>query len=243
MPRKETLTGRAGAPARERNRLLASLSSSDRALLQPHLSPVALELRHVLEAPKRPIQNVYFMDAGIASVVAVQAGDTRVEVGLIGREGMTGTAIVLGAISSPHESYIQLAGSAQVIAATELKKAIDQSRSLLAVLLRYVQVFMVQTAHSAIANARAKIDERLARWILMAHDRAGDDTIPLTHDFLALMLGVRRAGVTEAVHILVSGGLIEAHRGQIVVRDRRGLERHAGHAYGVPEAEYKRLIG
>ena len=102
---------------------------------------------------------------------------------------------------------------------------------------------MVQTAHTAIANARAKIDERLARWILMAHDRIRANVLPLTHEFLALMLGVRRAGVTEALHILISQELIKAVRGQIVVLNRKGIERRAGNFYGVPEAEVRRLIG
>jgi DNA-binding transcriptional regulator YhcF (GntR family) len=178
-----------------------------------------------------------------ASVVAVQAGETRAEVGLIGCEGMSGTSVVLGAQSSPHESYMQVAGEAQQITTSDLQRAMAASKSLHLTLLRYVQVFMVQTAHSAIANARAKIDERLARWILMAHDRVAGDTLPLTHEFIALMLGVRRAGVTEAVHTLSSKGLIETRRGEIVVRNRKGIERHAGDAYGTPEAEYRRLIG
>ena len=102
---------------------------------------------------------------------------------------------------------------------------------------------MVQTAHTAIANARAHIDQRLARWILMAHDRTRDDTLPLTHEFLALMLGVRRAGVTEAVQSLKRQKLIGGHRNQIVVLSRKGIERAAGNSYGTPEKEYRRLIG
>ena len=134
------------------------------------------------------------MEAGIASVVAVQPDETRIEVGLIGREGMSGTAVVLGGDQSPHSTYMQVAGEGQRIAANELHKAMDASVSLRNLLLKFVQVFMVQTAHTAIANARAHIDQRLARWILMAHDRTGDNTMPLTHEFLALMLGVRRRG-------------------------------------------------
>jgi CRP-like cAMP-binding protein len=119
----------------------------------------------------------------------------------------------------------------------------NASRTLRGFLLKFVQVFMVQTAHTAIANARANIDKRLGRWLLMAHDRTRDDTLPLTHEFLALMLGVRRAGVTEAVQSLKRQKLIETRRNLIVVRDRKGLERMAGDSYGVPEKEYRRLIG
>jgi CRP-like cAMP-binding protein len=229
--------------SRHRNRLLAALLPADLRLLQPHLEPLTLKLRHSMERPNKRIDDVYFMDAGIASVVAVQRDGERVEVGLVGREGMTGTAVVLGDNQSPHETYIQVAGEGQRIAATELCKAMKASESLHGLLLKYVKAFMVQTAHTAIANARAKLDERLSRWILMAHDRIAGDTIALTHEFLALMLGVRRAGVTEALQSLTRLKLIEVRRGEIVVLSRQGIERRAGSSYGAPEAEYRRLIG
>jgi CRP-like cAMP-binding protein len=184
-----------------RNRLLAALSRDDRALLLPHLKPVALGLLKDIERPNRRIDTVYFMESGIASVVALQADETRVEVGLIGREGMSGIAVVLGGNQSPHSTYIQVAGEGQRMPANELRKAMMASESLRGLLLKFVQVFMVQTAPTAIANARSHIDQRLARWILMAHDRTGDTTLPLTHEFLALMLGVRRPGVTEALQV------------------------------------------
>ena len=196
-----------------------------------------------MEKSNRRIDDVYFMDIGIASVVAVQSKGMRVEVGLVGCEGMTGTAIVLGNDRSPHETYIQVAGDGRRITAPRLREAMKASASLHGMFLRYVQVFMVQTAHTAIANAHSKIDARLARWILMAHDRVRANTLPLTHEFLALMLGVRRAGVTEALHMLSRQKLIRSGRGEIVVVDRKGLERAAGESYGTPEAEFRRLIG
>jgi CRP-like cAMP-binding protein len=162
---------------------------------------------------------------------------------LVGGEGMTGTPVVLGADSSPHATYIQVAGEGQHIAAGDLRKAMRASNSLHACLLRYVQVFMVQTAHTAIANARTKIDRRLARWLLMAADRIEGNALPLTHEFLGLMLGVRRAGVTEALQALGRRGLIETHRGRVIILDRKGIERSAADSYGVPEAQYRRLIG
>ena len=225
-----------------RNRLLAALSRDDRALLLPHLKPVALGLLKDIERPNRRIDTVYFMESGIASVVALQADETRVEVGLIGREGMSGIAVVLGGNQSPHSTYIQVAGEGQRMPANELRKAMMASESLRGLLLKFVQVFMVQTAHTAIANARSHIDQRLARWILMAHDRTGDTTLPLTHEFLALMLGVRRPGVTEALQSLKRLKLIKTGRNQILVLDRKGIERAAGDSYGVPEKEYQRLI-
>src|SRR4029077_4267580 len=129
------------------------------------------------------------------------------------------------------------------IPAAELRDATRKSLSLRDSLLKYVQAFGVQTAHTAIANAQARMDIRLARWLLMAHDRIGDDMLPLTHEFLSLMLGVRRPGVTEALNALRKQELISYKRGDITVRNRKGLERTAGEAYGIPEAEYRRLIG
>jgi CRP-like cAMP-binding protein len=236
-------TSRPSRSPRPRNRLLAALSPPDLALLRPHLRFLVVAVRHEIERPNRRIDTVYFMDAGIASVVAVQADDTQVEVGLVGSEGMSGTAVVLGGDQTPHSTYIQVAGEAQWIEADQLRKAMRASGSLHALLLKYVQVFMVQTTHTAIANARAHIDRRLARWILMAHDRTGDKTLPLTHEFLALMLGVRRSGVTEALQSLKRRALIETGRNQIVVLSRNGIEKMAGASYGVPEKEYRRLIG
>lgn len=151
--------------------------------------------------------------------------------------------MVLGGDQSPHSTYIQVAGEGQRISAKELRKAMNASGSLHRLLLKFVQVFMVQTAHTAIGNARSHIDQRLARWILMAHDRTGDKTLSLTHEFLSLMLGVRRAGVTEAVQSLKRQKLIDSGRNQIVVRDRKGIERMAGGSYSVPEKEYRRLSG
>lgn len=226
-----------------RNRLLAALSRDDFALLEPHLRPLALALKTDMERPNRRIETVYFMEAGIASVVAVQSDTTQVEVGLIGSEGMSGIAVVLGGDQSPHSTYIQVAGEGQRMKANELRKAMNASASLRTLLLKFAQVFMVQTAHTAIANARARIDQRLSRWILMAHDRTLKSDLPLTHEFLALMLGVRRAGVTEALQSLKRQKLIDTRRNQVIVLNRKGIEQAAGNSYGTPEKEYRRLIG
>jgi CRP-like cAMP-binding protein len=225
------------------NQLLTALTPADLALLQPHLTVVTLKLLQVLEKPNKPIQHIYFMHTGIASVVALQSDAARVEIGLIGREGMTGTSVLLGSGQSPHSTYMQAAGSGEQIAADALRVAMQESGTLQRMLLKYVQSFMVQTAHTAIANARAKLPERLARWVLMAQDRIGRETLVLTHEFLGLMLGVRRAGVTESLQDLQRRRLIKAGRGKIVVLDRNGLMRVAGDYYGMPEREYRRLIG
>lgn len=224
------------------NRLLSSLSRNDFELLEPDLKSVTLGLRKPLERPNRRIEAVYFPESGFASVVAVQRGK-EVEVGLIGREGMTGLPIVLGNHRSPHSTYIQAPGTAKCIPSAELRKATEASPSLRNALLKFVQAFGVQTTHTAISNAQSRIDVRLARWLLMAHDRIGDDTLPLTHEFLSLMLAVRRAGVTTALDALRKQGVISYNRGHITIRDRKRMERMAGESYGTPEAEYRRLIG
>src|SRR6266699_1894268 len=156
------------APSSQRNRLLASLSVKDLGSLEKNFEPVTLNLRLEIEKPNRRIEGVYFPNSGIASVVATQGNDTQVEVGLIGCEGMTGAAIVLCNHKSPHSTYIQVAGEGQRIATPALRSAMKASRSLHELLLKYVQAFHVQVSHTAIANARAKLDERLARWVLMA---------------------------------------------------------------------------
>ena len=151
--------------------------------------------------------------------------------------------IVARATQRANPEYVQAAGQGKCISSKALRDATGRSLSLRDSLLKYVQAFGVQTTHTAICNAQSRTDVRLARWLLMAHDRIGDDTLPLTHEFLSLMLAVRRAGVTDALNALRKKGLISYQRGQITVRDRKGMERTAGKTYGTPEAEYRRLIG
>jgi CRP-like cAMP-binding protein len=223
------------------NQLLALLSTADHNLIEPHLTGVNLPVRKHLEQPHKRIDAVYFLESGFASVVAIQF-KKQVEVGLVGREGMTGLPVVLGNHRSPHSTYIQAAGDGQSIPTGELRKAMLASRSLRDLLLKFVQAFGVQTTQTAICNAQSKLDQRLARWLLMAHDRIGDDLLPLTHEFLSLMLAVRRPGVTDALTALRKLKLITGARGQVRVLNRKGLERAAGESYGIPEAEYRRLL-
>jgi len=229
--------------ANSHNHLLASLTNGDFDLLEPHLKSVPLKLRKDIERPNRRIEAIYFPESGIVSVVAVQSKGAQIEVGLVGREGMTGLPVVLGDDRSPHSTYVQAAGEAHCVPSLEFAGVMNASRSLRDLLLKYVQAFGVQTAHTAICNAQSKLDQRLARWLLMAQDRLSSDELPLTHEFLSVMLGVRRAGVTEALHALKTLKLITSGRGQITIRDRKGLERVAGQAYGIPETEYQRLLG
>jgi len=225
-----------------RNRVLATLPPEDYALLQPWLESVPLPLRTSLMEPNEPIEHVYFMEQGIASVVALTPQQRRIEVGLIGREGMSGTPILLGTDRTPHECFIQMAGDALRLPATHLWKAAEERSSLRLHLLRFVQAFTVQVAQTALSNGSYTLEERLARWLLMCHDRVDGDVLSTTHEFLSIMLGVRRPGVTEALHILEGAHVIRAERGLVTVLDRAKLEQVAGESYGVAEAEYVRLM-
>jgi CRP-like cAMP-binding protein len=212
-------------------------------LLLRHLTLVSLQKGDVLVHPHRPIKQVYFPENALGSVVALTREGRRIEVGLFGRDGMSGTSILHGADRSSLETFTQVAGPAFRIAAARLREVIGQSPSFAALLLRYVEAFNVQVSHTATANGIYTLDERLARWLLMTHDRIDGDDLPLVQEFLAMMLAVRRAGVTEALQTLDEAGVIKTARGLITIVNRARLVEIAGGSYGQPEAEYRRLVG
>lgn len=224
------------------NRLLQVLSPSDSGLLHPHLEPVNLHKDDVCIEPARPITHVYFLDGGLGSTVMPDDHHGTAEIGAQGFEGLIGLPVVLGTDLTPHKTFMQVGGPARRISVEHLWAAMEKSNSLRKILHLYAQVFLLQVGQTAYANARYKVEERLARWVLMSTDRLGSP-VSLTHEFLAYMLGVRRSSVTDATHILEGEHLIKASRGLIEIRDRAGLEKRAGGCYGVPEREYERLIG
>ncbi|MEA1083181.1 MAG: Crp/Fnr family transcriptional regulator [Sphingomonas sp.] len=225
------------------NILLASLLPEDLALLAPHLAREALQVKQVLVPLNQPIEHVWFLEGGVGSVVAVSADISPTEVGIFGREGFAGTALLLGAGISPHEIFIQVNGhNGLKIAAAPFLAAVDHSRTLRIALLRYVQTVITQAANSTVSNAHQRIEARLARWLLMCHDRYDSDDIPLTHEFMAIMVAAERSGVTVSLHVLEGAGMIRSKRGRVVILDRQKLEELAGDGYGQPEAEYSRLI-
>ena len=226
-----------------RNRLLAVLPAADFAVLQPSLELIDLEARQILETPHTPIAHVHFVESGLVSIVGTTAPDHRIEVGMVGHEGMTGLGAVLGDDRSANEALVQSNGSAWRITAPALRKAMAESPALASLLLRYAHVFFCQASQTAVANGRGRLDERLARWLLMWHDRLHDDNLTITHEFLALLLGVRRQGVTVALHDLEGRALIKSTRSLVRILDRKGLQLAANGFYGIPEAEYDRAIG
>ena len=226
-----------------RNRLLGAMSVQDFMLLQPHLELVSLHVQQVLVEPSKPIEHVYFLEHGIASVVAISPEGERIEVGNVGREGLVGAAVLNHVTHSPLMTFIQVAGPASRMKADDLLAASESSPTLRRLLMRYAESTVIQMAHTALANGRHTLTQRLARWLLMSQDRLERDEIPLTHEFLSLMLGVRRPGVTEALHLLEGEHIVKAVRGSITILDRAKLEAVASDSYGTPEAEYARLIG
>jgi CRP-like cAMP-binding protein len=213
------------------NFVLARLTEADFRVIEADLQDVDLPVHKMLERSHRRIDSVYFPDSGFASVVADGGGKRPIEVGIIGREGMTGLAVLLGNDPPKNETYIQVPGKGRRLKASALRQAIDQHASLHRSLLHCVHAFLDQAAMTALANGRSTIEERLARWLLLADDRIDEPEIPLTHEFLALMLGVRRPGVTVAAQALEHDGLIARRRGSIVILDRKGLEKLAGATY------------
>ena len=226
-----------------RNLLLRALPAEDFGLLQPHLEPVPVHMDEVVIGSNEPFTYAYFPESGVSSIISSADADRRVEIGLFGFEGMVSTALVLGADRTPHETRIQVDGTWLRIGADTLRQVMRESPAVQDVLMRYVQSFFLTVSQTALANGAYKMEERLARWLLMCHDRLEGDDLPLTHKFLSLMLGEHRPRVTIAIHILEGARMIRATRGVITVLDRRKLEEAAGSSYGVAEAEYERLIG
>jgi CRP-like cAMP-binding protein len=225
------------------NRLLKSLSPEVFSLFVPHFEFIDLPVKHTLVEVDKNTTHVCFLENGLASVVATSTEDEAVEVGHIGREGMTGEHTVLTVDRTPTKTFLQVAGSGYLMPAEKLSSILLNSPGTLQTFLRYVHCNNLQLAHSALANARYSVYERLARWLLMVHDRVDGNDLPLTHEFLSLMLGVRRSGVTDQIHLLEGIHAIKATRANIKILDREKLREIADGCYGVPEREYERLIG
>ena len=226
-----------------KNLLLRALPPEAYALLQPSMERVELPLKFDLVIPDAATDLVYFLERGLGSLVATNSDDESVEVGHIGYEGMTGSHVLLKVEETPSKAFMQVEGSGISVPTSVLLSMVEQVPMANDLLLRYVHCCELQLAHSALANGRYNMHERLARWLLMCHDRLRDDDLHLTHEFLSLMLGVRRSGVTNEIHILESAHAIKATRGNIRIVDRPKLEEMAGGSYGIPEQEYQRYVG
>lgn len=227
-----------------RNRLLGALPAAARDALERDLESVALAVGDVLFGSAAPIQHVYFPETAVVSMAMVndlRRGGT-VEVGTVGREGVAGLPAFLGDDYSSVRAVVQIPGAAQRIPVEAFVAAARSPGPLHRAMLRYTQAYLTQVAQTAACNVGHLIEARCARWLLMTHDRVDDDAFPLAHEFLALMLGVRREGVTVAVTALEAAGLIRDGRGHIRITDRAGLEDASCECYGVVRSHYDRLL-
>lgn len=226
-----------------RNRLLRALPPEDLATLWPSLEPVDLILRQTLQIPEVPLSAVYFVETGWLSMVAMLEDGSGAEVGLIGHEGMLGLPLLLGDNLGDLEGMVQCPGTALRMPAEAFHEALEQLPSLRRLLNLYVLVHHCQVARTAACNGRHDVPQRLARWLLMAHDCSESDTYPMTHDFLGMMLGVRRAGISTAAMVLQKAGLIRYGSGRITIIDRPGLESAGCECYGITRRASERLFG
>ncbi len=227
-----------------RNRLLAKLSEDDFALLAPHLVPVSFSVGDFITRAGTPIDSICFLEQGIAGVLDSLDDDRGYAVGLLGAESFIGWPLLMGDDRSPYDITMRAEqGRALRIPAAALMAAVDRSPTLRTALLRFTHVFMLQMGRTIVSSLAHSIERRMARWILLYHDRVQADEICMTHEEFRLMLGVRRSSVTDALHRLEEEHAIRAVRARVLVQDRAKLLALAGDTYGRPEREYARLLG
>jgi CRP-like cAMP-binding protein len=226
------------------NLFLASLPEDDVEALRPHFEKVRLTLRQILHEMGSPIDYCYFSDGGMTSLVVDLEDGASIEAGVIGKEGFAGGAALMGfEDAAPHTSMIQMPGMAVRIVPGVLREEMLRRPALLDRVHRFTQVLSTQISHTAACNAHHNLQERLARWLLMAHDRAESNDLPLTQEFLSIMLAVRRPGVTVAARSLQATGAIDYERGRIVILDRARLEEASCECYGLVREHYRRILG
>jgi CRP-like cAMP-binding protein len=226
-----------------RNRILSALPAVEFAMLAEGLVRVDLHLGETLHRAGDTIEQVYFPEIGFISALGVLSNGASLEIGLIGAEGMAGVSVVLGAAASYSETMCQTGGAAQLMPVAAFKQAVAHAPHLRDLLLRYAHVFHVQVAQTAACNAHHELSQRLARWLLAAHDRSGRAELSLTQDLISVMLGVRRSTVSIAASQLQKAGVIQYQHGRITVVDRVGLESAACECYAAVVSEYRRMLG
>jgi CRP-like cAMP-binding protein len=217
---------------RGENSILHTLPDSEYAALQPHLEFVEFSMHQVLQEPGEKIEFGYFINSGLVSLLVVTSDARSVEVGIVGKEGFVGAPLAMGLRDSSQRALIQIKGSALRIKADSLRSVLAEALALRNRIGRYVLLQGLQVAQLAACNRLHEVEQRLARWLLMTHDRTAGDSLPITHDLLAQMLGSGRPSVTLAAGMLQRAGTIGYTRGQITVLDRDALERTACECYG-----------
>ena len=225
------------------NRLLAAFPRGELEELRPQFERVALSHGQHVIVPDEPIRDIYFPLNCLLSLVTTMEDGSTVESGSIGREGMSGIPILLDAARTPMPTFVQVPGEALKVRSEVFKQLYDESLPVRKLLNRYIHVVVVVSSHAAACNRLHKLDERFSKWLLMSSDGVGSDEVDITHDYLAIMMGVRRAGVTEAAGKAQQMGLIKYRRGHVRITDRAGLEARACECYRRTRDEYDRLFG
>jgi CRP-like cAMP-binding protein len=229
--------------SRPRNKILGALPQEEFEQLRPKLRDVSFKIGEIIYHPEEKIESVYFINRGIISWLAALEDGNTVEAGVIGPEGLAGVAVILGASTTPNQGLAQSDVLASGIASRDLIGEFRRNGVLNQTILRFVHSMFTQVAQTAACNRLHTLDQRLARWLLMSHDRTDGDRFPLTQEFLSRMLGVRRAGVSVAANGLRQDGLIDYHRGDINVIDRNGLEKASCECYEIVKHEYEQTLG
>jgi CRP-like cAMP-binding protein len=224
------------------NRLIDTLPQDDFDQVIPHLERVSLPIRTVLHQPGRLIGDIYFLTQGMVSVVATLEDGGAVEVGVIGNEGFAGIPALLGAETATHDVYMQIAGVGLQMKTSAMREVMERSPAFRDNLFRFVQFSLTQVSQTAACNVRHSVEQRLARWLLMADDRAAAETLLLTQEFLAIMLGVQRPGVSIAAGTLKQAGVIAYRHGRITIADREALQSASCECYRVVNDEFRRLF-
>ena len=238
-----TTSSALSAQALEGNRLLALLPPDTRRRMLPAFQLISCDMSHVLYEPDRTITHIYFPLTAVTSVLSEMDDGTTVEVATIGREGMVGLSVLLGDTTTFLRTIAQIPGTALAMGRDDFLRIVEERQNgLQSLLLRYTQALFSKLAQQSACNRLHNMEERCARWILMTQDRVGHDEFPLTQEFLAYMLGARRASVTIAAGILARAGLIRYTRGKIQVLDRARLEEASCECYGIIQREYERLV-
>lgn len=224
------------------NRLLAALPNSEYERLIPHLKLVSLPLDQVIYESGEPITHAYFPHQTVISIVTTMEDGSTVEVGVVSNEGMVGIPIILGGNTTTTTAIVQIADGAMRMDADILRSEFNRGGYLKTLLLRYVQARYTEIAQGSACNRLHTLEERLARWLLTVNDRLQLDDFPLTQEFIAQMLGVRRSGVTVAASTLSRAGMISYNRGKISIVNREDLEATSCECYRVIQSEFTRLL-
>jgi CRP-like cAMP-binding protein len=231
-----------GAAGAFKNILLSRLPTQAIGGFSRHLDPIRLDKKLVLYEAGQPMRYAYFPETGMISVVSAMGDGRSIEVGTIGREGMAGAALLLNADRMPYQCYVQIVGDGYRIKAALLKVEAERIPELRTLILQYQVASLTQAMQTAACNGLHNVQQRCCRWILMSQDKVQSETVPLTHEFLGLMLGVRRASVSEVLQPLQSRGWVRSRRGEITVLDRPGLETGSCECYALIVKQYADLL-